>query len=274
MWNDLAYASVSAAQKLDIRLPATGKGPFPVIVAIHGGAFRTGDKGDVQLSSVFEGVNRGYAVVSINYRLSGEAKSPKMVHDVKAAIRWVRAHAQTYNIDKNKIAVWGPSAGGHLAALLGTSGDVAELEDLSLGNPEESSRVQAVVDWFGPINFLTMDDQFHMLGVEGMLHNTPDSPESAIIGKPITQAAEEVKLIDPQTYISADCPPFFIQHGTKDPLIPYLQSVVLADALYKVIGKEKVQVALLEGAGHGGSLFDDPENLHKVYAFLDKHLKR
>lgn len=272
-WKDIQYATISAAQKLDIYLPDTGDGPFPVIVAIHGGAFKFGDKGDLYLKPMLEGLRKGYAVVSINYRMSGEAKAPQLIHDVKAAIQWVRANAQKYKLKENKIAAWGPSAGGHLSALAGTSGDVKELEDLSLGNPAMSNRVQAVVDWFGPINFLTMDDQYALLGVKGMLHSTPDSPESEVIGKHIIHSEAEVKAFNPETYITKDDPPFFIQHGSKDPLIPYFQSVVFADALYKIIGKEKVNFELLEGEGHGGPQFNDHKNLEKVFAFLDKHLK-
>jgi acetyl esterase/lipase len=272
-WKDIPYAKVSAAQKLDIYLPDNGEGPFPAIVSIHGGAFKMGDKSDMQLKPMLDGLKRGYAVVSINYRMSGEATAPKLIQDVKAAIRWIRANAKKYKMNGNKIAVWGGSAGGHLSALAGTSGNVKELEDISLGNPKESSRVQAVVDWFGPINFLTMDDQYAMLGVKGMPHSTPDSPESEVIGKYIINAQAEVKAFNPETYITKDDPPFFIQHGSKDPLIPYLQSVVFANALYKVLGKDKVSFELLEGAGHGSPQFSDPENLDKVFAFLDKYLK-
>jgi len=272
-WKDITYATVSAAQKLDIYLPDTGDGPFPVIVMIHGGAFKFGDKGDPSLKSVLEGLKKGYAVASINYRMSGEAKAPQLIHDVKAAIRWIRAHAQQYKLKEDKIAAWGPSAGGHLSALAGVSGGVKELEDLSLGNPTISSRIQAVVDWFGPVNFLTMDDQYAILGVKGMPHSTPDSPESEVIGKHIIYAAGEVKAFNPETYITKDDPPFLIQHGSKDPLIPYLQSVAFADALYKVLGKEKVNFELLEGEGHGGPQFNDPKNLEKIFAFLDKYLK-
>ena len=273
-WKDIPYATVSAAQKLDIYLPSTGDGPYPVILFIHGGAFKFGDKASQELGPALMGLQHGYAVVSINYRMSGEAKAPRLIHDVKAAIRWVRANAKQYKLDGTRIAAWGPSAGGHLSALAGTSGGVNELEDLSLGNPKESSRVQAVIDWFGPIDFLTMDDQYAMLEVKGMAHSTANSPESEVIGKHIIHAAAEVKAFNPETYITKDDPPFFIQHGSKDPLIPYLQSVVFADALYKVLGKEKVRFELLEGEGHGGPQFNDPGNLEKVFAFLDRHLKK
>jgi len=272
-WKDIPYATVSEAQKLDIYLPDVGSGPFPVIVAIHGGAFKFGDKASAHMAYMLEGLKKGYAVISINYRMSGEARAPKLIQDVKAAIRWIRANAKQYKLKADKIAAWGPSAGGHLSALAGTSGDVKTLEDLSLGNSTMSSRVQAVVDWFGPINFLTMDDQYSILGVKGMQHSTPDSPESEVIGKHIIDAAHEVKEFNPETYITKDDPPFFIQHGSKDPLIPYLQSVIFADALYKVLGNEKVHFELLEGEGHGGPQFNDPKNLEKIFAFLDQYLK-
>ena len=152
-WLDIAYATTSTAQKLDVYLPE-GNGPFPVILSIHGGAFKAGDKRDGQLMPMLEGLKRGYAVVSINYRLSPEAIFPAQIYDVKAAVRWIRANAKQYKFNPDKIAAWGGSAGGTLTALVGTSGDVKELEDLSLGNPTQSSRVQAVVDWFGQTDFL------------------------------------------------------------------------------------------------------------------------
>ena len=144
---DVAYADASESQKLDIYLPNSGSGPFPVIVAIHGGAFLMGDKADGQLTPMLAGLDRGYAVVSINYRLSNEAKFPAQINDVKAAIRFVRANAGTYGLDPNKIAAWGGSSGGYLAAMLGTSGGVADLEDTSQGSPDQSSAVRQ--SWIG-----------------------------------------------------------------------------------------------------------------------------
>ncbi|MFI5156185.1 MAG: alpha/beta hydrolase fold domain-containing protein, partial [Chitinophagales bacterium] len=134
-WLDIAYASISPAEKLDIYIPNTGNGPFPIILAIHGGAFKMGDKASGEITPMLEGLTRGYALVSINYRMSGEAKAPKLIQDVKAAIRWIRANAKQYKLNPDKIAAWGSSAGGHLSSLAGTSGGINELEDLSLGNP-------------------------------------------------------------------------------------------------------------------------------------------
>ena len=198
------------------------------IVSIHGGAFKFGDKADGQLTPMLEGLKRGYAVASLNYRLSGEALFPAQIQDVKAAIRFLKANAATYKINPEKIAVWGGSAGGYLSAMLGTTGDVADLEDKNQGNPTVSSRVNAVVDWFGPINFNTMDAQFKISKKGKTDHDNADSPESLLLGKKITEATDLVQKANPTTYITPDDPPFFIQHGTQDPLVPMEQSTEFA----------------------------------------------
>jgi acetyl esterase/lipase len=272
-WLDVAYATTSKAQKMDIYLPNEKQKKYPVIVHIHGGAFLMGDKADGQLTPVLAALARGYAVISINYRLTGEAKFPAQIQDVKAAIRFIRANANTYNLKTDKIAVWGGSAGGHLSALVATSGDVTDLEDLTLGNPTQSSRVQAVVDWFGPINFLTMDAHFKASGKGKPDHNDADSPESRLWGKAIQTIPDLVKMANPETYISVDDPVFFIQHGSIDKLVPTQQSVEFAEKLTAILGQDKVAMEVLEGANHGGSAFGTPENLAKVFRFLDKHLK-
>jgi acetyl esterase/lipase len=273
-WLDLSYATLSTAQKLDIYLPNEGNGPFPVIVSIHGGAFKMGDKGDFQVNAPLKGLQRGYAVVSVNYRLSGEAIYPAQIQDVKAAIRFIRANARKYKLDPARIAIWGGSAGGNLAAMAGVSGDVASLEDLKMGNAKHSSRVQAVVDWFGPINFNTMDEQFKQSGKGKADHNDANSPESLLIGKPITEAPNLVKIANPSSYISPDDPAFFIEHGEEDHLVPTEQSILFAQELEKVLGKEKVTLKLLPIAKHGGKEFESAANLDLVFAFLDKHLKK
>jgi len=273
-WTDLAYASLSQAQRLDIHVPASGPGPFPVIVQIHGGAFMGGDKADRQLTPVLSAVVRGYAVVAINYRLSGEVLFPAQIHDVKAAIRWVRANAARYALDSTRIAVWGNSAGGHLAALAGTSGGVAALEDLSLGNPDQASRVQAVVDWYGPIDFLQMDPQFRESGLGRPDHSASTSPESRLLGGTLADVPDRVAAANPETYITADDPPFFVQHGAADPLVPTQQSVRFAAALRNVLGEDRVTLGVLDGAGHGGPAFATPENLAAVLDFLDRALRR
>ncbi len=272
---DIPYATESESQKLDIYLPDEGDGPFPVLISIHGGGFESGDKGDRQVEPMLKGLERNYTVVSINYRLSGEAVWPSQIYDCKAAVRWLRANADAYKLNPDKIAVWGGSAGGHLSAMLGTTGGVSQLEDLSLGNPEYSSRIQAVVNWFGPTNFIKMDDQLKESAVENpMRHSIPSSPESRLLGKNIIQVPELVKQADPTTWVSFDDTPFLIQHGTEDNLVPYQGSVILARKLGKAVGHSNVGLELFPNTGHGnGPAFYTKENMNKIFSFLDKHLK-
>ena len=270
---DLAYATASPAQKLDLYLP-DGPGPFPVVLIVHGGAFMFGDKShDISMAGTDQLLGRGYAVANVNYRLSGEAKAPAQIQDVKTAVRWLRAHAGEYRLNPHKIGAWGSSAGANLAALLGTSGGVAALEGADLGHAEQSSRVQVVVDWFGPIDFLQMDAQFQGTPCPAD-HDAPDSPESRLIGAPIQTRPDLVKAVNPITYVSAEASPTLIQHGAEDCLVPPQQSQLLFDALLPAIGADKVQLTLLEGAGHGGGpLFWTDANMARVFDFLDRFLK-
>lgn len=229
------------------------------------------------LASMLEGVNHGYAVVTVNYRLSGEETFPGAISDVKAAIRYIKAHASEYNLDSENIAVWGDSAGGNLAALAGTSGDTDELNGDNTENLEYSSEVQAVVDWFGPLNFLAMDEQFAAAGVTPKMGatSTESSPESKYIGQLITEVPEVVAAANPSTYITSnDSAAFYIQHGDADTNVPMQQSIDFANDLKAVLGEDKVTLDILEGASHGGGTFDTTENLNKIFAFLDRVLKK
>ena len=272
---NLPYAHVSPAQMLDVYLPEQGEGPFPVIIAIHGGAFMGCDKADLQVLPMLEGLKRGYAVVSINYRMSGEAKFPALVQDAKAAVRWVRANAKQYKFDPQRIAAWGGSAGGYLSNMLGISAGIPALEDLSLGNPDQPCNVQAVVAWYAPANFLKMDDHLAasgLLALPGFRHNEANSPESLLMGQQITEIPEKVKEANPETYIRSGAPPFLLQHGTKDPIVPVQQSIELADKLEQIVGEDYVTLELLEGAEHADLMFETPENVSRVLDFLDEHL--
>jgi acetyl esterase/lipase len=276
-WLDIAYADRSPSQKLDIYLPDEGDGPFPVIVSLHGGAFMGCDKADLQILPMLKGLKRGYAVVGVNYRLSGEAVFPALVSDVKAAVRWIRAHAAEHKLDGSWIAAWGCSAGGYLALMLGTSAGIPELDERSLGDAEQPANVQAVVAWYAPTDFLAMDKQLEAAGLlltEGQTHNGAQSPESLLLGAKITEIPERVRAANPATYIRAGAPPFLLQHGTRDPVVPAQQSVNMAARLRAVLGPERVTLELIEGAEHADPKFETRENVSRVLDFLDQHLKR
>jgi len=261
---DLEYARVGGKSlRLDLYLPRDAKGKRPLVVWVHGGAWKQGDKGRCPALRL---VTRGYAVASLNYRFSQEAIFPAQIEDCKAAIRWLRSRAQQHQLDPERIGVWGSSAGGHLVALLGTSGDVAALQG-SAGDLQQSSRVQCVVDYFGPTDFLQMDA--HALANAPFKHNAASSPESQLVGGPITDVPEKVAAANPITYVSKDDPPFLIVHGDRDPLVPHHQSELLADALKQAGVQFKLHT--VQGGGHGFG--NRPELDRLVDQFLDRHLR-
>ena len=196
---------------------------------------------------------------AINYRFSQHALFPAQIEDCKAAIRWLRANAAKYHLDPDHIGVWGASAGGHLVALLGTTGGVKEFEGKD-GNLDQSSRVQCVVDWFGPADMLTM----------GKLADKPDTVVAKLIGGPVQDNQEKARAASPLTYVSKDSAPFLIMHGDKDDTVPLAQSEKLAAALKKA-GVE-VQLCVIKGNGHGGPGFTSPESWKLIEDFFAKHL--
>jgi acetyl esterase/lipase len=271
---DLPYATISATQKLDIYLPDSGEGPFPVFAHIHGGAFMFGEKRSITLIPyLLNGLKRGYAAVDINYRLSGEAIFPAAVQDVKAAIRWLRANQTKYSLDGKRIAVCGGSAGGNLVAMLGVTGNIKDFDDPNLGNIDQPSNVQAVVDMFGPIDFLKMDAQLEENGFGPGDHGEADSPESKYLGAKISDVPLKVERANPTTYIHPGIPPFLIQHGSKDRVVPVQQSIDFAKQLQDKAGYEKVSLTVIEGAEHGDPIFQTEGNIDKVFGFIDSVLK-
>jgi len=238
--------------KLDIYQPKQRNADvLPVIVWIHGGGWRGGNKSSgVRLNSFVATGN--YVGVSVGYRLSGEAIWPAQIHDCKAAIRWVRANATKYGIDPDRIGVWGSSAGGHLVSLLGTSGDIEELEG-TCGTPDVSSRVACVVDFCGPTDMVIFK------------HSAAD----LLFGsKPAEERQAEAKAASPAAHVTKDDPPVLIVHGTNDRTVPIEQ----AELFQKKLKENGVDVTFvrIEGGGHG---FGGPEVASRVASFFGKHLR-
>ena len=273
VYRDLAYGDDSPLQALDIYLPDNGDRPYPMLVAIHGGGFSGGDKEDGQIIPVLAGLTRGYAVVGLDYRLSPEATFPAAISDVKAAVRWLRAHADEFGLDGSRIALWGDSAGGNLAALAGAAGDSDALRGPDPANADQPETVQAVVDWFGPISFLQTDRDFQAAGFDRPSALDGRSFLSEYLGAPLDEVPGKVKASDPITYLTPADPPILIEHGTADGTVPYPQSVRLARAYADVAGSDKVTLRLLRGAGHVDPVFYDERHLAEVLDWLDARLK-
>lgn len=264
---DLHYGDAPGrGQLLDLYLPEKITAPLPLLIWIHGGGWSGGDKAGCPALAM---IPRGYAVASLNYRLSQEARFPAQIQDCKGAIRWLRAHAQQYHLDPQHIGVWGASAGGHLVALLGTSGGEKEIEGNVGGNLDQSSAVQCVIDWFGPSDMSVFFDQ--AATAPNIFKADPDrSPIATLFGGPVRDHLDLVRLANPITFVKKGNPPFLIVHGDKDTLVPVAQSEMLADALKKA--GDEVSLEVLEGAGHGNG-FDKPALRDLMADFVDKHLK-
>lgn len=249
--------------KLDLYLPEKADGPLPLIIWVHGGGWQNGSKdGCPPLRGGY--LERGCAVASINYRLSGHAVFPAQIEDCKAAVRWLRAHAKEYNLDTKRFGVWGSSAGGHLVALIGTSGDVKEFDVGA--NLDQSSRVQAVCDYYGPTDFTVF---VTTPGYES--HATDSSPEAKLIGGAVMQNKDKAARVNPITYVGKDDPPFLIVHGDKDPTVPINQSQLLFEALKQ--SEVSAHFHTIHGAGHGGLGFAGKNIDEMVSTFFDERLK-
>jgi acetyl esterase/lipase len=269
---DVKYvADGDSSQTLDIFFPEKrADKPQPLLVWIHGGGWSGGSKKQLPYLNLNQ-LPRGYIVASVEYRFSRKAIFPAQIQDCQAAIRWLRARATKYNIDPGRIGVGGESAGGHLAALVGVSGGKNAFPPIG-GNEDQSDRVQAVCDFFGPTDFSTVITQAEQdTKVKNIFKWDNGDPFSKLIGARLRQDQQKCAAVSPVHYVSNDCPPFLILHGDRDTLVPYAQSVELADLLAKA--GAKVTLQRVPGAGHGGRAFRQPALARLTDAFFDKYLK-
>ncbi|HUQ33048.1 MAG TPA: alpha/beta fold hydrolase, partial [Pyrinomonadaceae bacterium] len=272
---DVAYGEVAygRALRMHILRPRTpSKEPLPVIVFIHGGGWFEGHH-NRGLGPLLHFAERGYLCATVEYRLSDEAKFPAQIEDIKAAIRYLRAKAKELHLDPKRIGVWGQSAGGHLASLLGTSGGVKELEG-SKGRQKFSSRVEAVVDWNGPVDFLE-PKELERLMAQKQAEGWKTIAMERLFGGPVLENKGKAVRANPVTYVTRDDPPFLIMHGDEDQTVALSQSRLLYAAL-KTAGVDAT-LTVIKGAGHFG--VDGVSPLQSDFAammdaFFDKHLKR
>jgi acetyl esterase/lipase len=266
--DNITYGKAGGTElKLDLARPQ-GEGPFPAIVFIHGGGWskgsRQGYRGQIQ-----EAAKRGYIAATISYRLMqyDEAKKetttpifPAQIHDAKAAVRWVRANAKKYRVNPDRIGVTGGSAGGHLSLLVGLTDPASGVEGES-GNPGQSSRVQAVVNVFGPTDMAFCYEKSSVAWIFRLF-----------MGGTPAEAAERYKAASPITYVSKDDPPVLTLHGDKDALVPVEQAKAL-DEKMKAVGACHT-LMVFEGQGHGFGGEHGKKAADATWEFFDRHLKR
>ena len=271
-WIDVDYVGDGIiGHKLDIHLPKNGKAPFPIVVAVYGSAFfSNSSKANIFRDGLGQFLlENGFAVVCVNHRASIDAIFPAQAQDIKAAIRFVRANASKFDLDASFIGITGYSSGGHLSTFTGTTNDTKTFKlnglDIDIeGNlgkfTSTSSKVNAVVDWFGPTDFLIMDKCGST-----MSHDDIKSPESTLVGGAIQDNKDKVALANPITYVNKNTPPFLIFHGDKDPLVPHCQS----EKLYEKLQKEgvKSELIIIKDGLHGPGVMI-LANYEKMVAFF------
>jgi acetyl esterase/lipase len=266
---DLAYVTGGTpAQRLDLYLPAdAGPAKQPLVVWIHGGGWMGGSKASVPLLGL---VTQGYDVASVEYRFSQVALFPAQIQDCQAAIRWLRAHAEEYGFDSAHIGVGGDSAGGHLVLLLGMTGGKNVFPKIG-GNEDQSDRVQAVCDFYGPADFNTVLDQFAHSPTASVFHFNGGDPYSRLTGTTLGTDKAKADVVSPVHYVTPGVPPVLILHGTNDALVPFAQSEELLADLRAV--RVDAYLQHFPGSGHGGRMFGIPPVRQLVQTFFDKYLK-
>jgi acetyl esterase/lipase len=261
---DLRYVpKETEQQRLDLHIYKK-KGITPLIVYIHGGGWKSGSRKDPPCRFLLES---GYAIASIDYRMAPESAFPAQLEDCKAAIRWLRANAEKYGYGERCIGVWGASAGGHLAALLGTSANVSDFEKVG-EHREYSSNVQAVVDWYGPVDLYRLAQRRMQMDPSG------DEKKTSIyqlFGRSILKNREDAWMANPVKYISRDDAPFLIVHGDRDTVVPLDQSRLLFEALRE--NGISAELRVVSGGEHGGKAFESRELEQSMIAFYDKFIK-
>ena len=271
---DIAYADESPNQCLDLYLPENGVAPFPLVVHLHGGGFGMGDKRDDHMDTYLKGLSRGYAIASVEYRLSSEAIFPAAVLDCREAFRWLKKHAAEYDIDPDRICALGGSAGGNLAALMGMNIPNGAFLGEEGKTFDGDCNVKAAVDQFGPIDFRVMDDQARANGVSFADHDQAVSAESSYMGGALPTLSDEwLAKANPTTYINENMAPMLVEHGCMDKLVPFAQSVNFVNAIYQKLGDGRVEFVPLPNADHEDKEYAGDWNMNVLWGWLDKHLK-
>jgi len=257
-------------QALDIYLPDDGSGPFPIVFFAHGGAWQRGLKDDAQILTFIDGVRRGYAVVSIGYRLVPEVRYPENMFDIKAALSWVAQNAETYLLDPSRTALCGASAGAHLTMMAAFTQGQVVFGDVP-GAP--TCRILAMVDQFGPTDFSRIHPHFDESGYPRV--HVPGTPSTvdALLGVRVEEIKNLLRFFNPIDNVHPGIPPVLLLHGRRDPMIPFQQSVEMYEKINTVAGEGMAEISISEEFLHADMGYAEPESVARIYKFIDSHLK-
>lgn len=274
-WHDIAYMD-GERHTLDVYLPNEGQGPFPVIVDIYGGGLIFGDKSSHKLEPALRLLDKGYAVVSVDYSLIHQKDFPFQIYEIKAALRFLHAHADEYQLDMNRVALMGESSGAHLAVMTGVTASVDALQNPFMGdNNNQPETVNAIIAMYGPYEFDQFVDQFNESGVTPKYAETGTA--ESFEGQMFNQQApkdvpQRVKMYSPKMYFNAEMPPILAFAGTADAVVPYQQTVNMINGAREFVSEDKAVLHLVEGTGHGPADYMSPEFTDEKAAFLAKWL--
>lgn len=292
---DIAYGNASELQKLDIWLPDTKQEKVPFIFIIHGGGFMALDKRDCEMAhAIKETIKRGFAAVSLNYRMTQEVKFPEPVRDIKQAIRFIKKHGAKYQLDTEKMMVWGGSAGGYLTLMAALFNNESYFDNPDDENVAVQFKIDGAIAWYPITEFATLDHQLqtnslinkylrkeikdqHECYVNAMpeseenafpYHASLDSAGSILLGENCCVDNELTRKASPIYYIKTDMPRIYIQHGSGDEIVPMQQSINFALKANELCGEERVICEIVPDAIHGSMLFETADNYDKLFAFI------
>lgn len=266
---DVQYGTLPQ-QLLDVYLPSEGDGPFPVIFYVHGGGWMYGSKSSSFLYCCLDGIRRGYAVISVDYRRIPAVRYPENLMDVKTAVRWARANAKNYCLDPDRFGMIGDSAGAHITMLMGLTAGREELEGRNYGWAGESSVIQAMCSQYGPTELLLDDEMYLESGCPRFAPKTDPSVYHELFG---TDAPNILRMMSPVYMVHPSMPPILLQHGTADGIIPYQMAQLMYDQVRSVCGAGRAQLDIFEGWIHSDPRFMEKDNVERVLNFFDETLR-
>lgn len=267
---NIAYGEAKN-QKMNIYLPESGDGPFPVIFFLHGGGWQGGSRHDTQVNPFLHGIERGYAVISCGYRLMPEVNYPENLYDVKAALRFIGEHGSKYMLDTEHLVIAGASAGAHLAMMTAFTQGMPAFEGSEIST---APVIRAVVDQFGPTDFAMENAQFEESGYARMNPPAPAGKGTAdrLLNADTSVNPHLVSFVSPIMNVHKDIPPVLILHGKYDPMVPYQQSVTLYDKICKICGEGHAKLIISDECTHADTKYESEPYTTEIFTFIEKYI--